>query len=126
MTEQQAKAVAPGLYPVSLDVQGVKDDMWPWLQRYRSTYSLYALQNNLQYSDVASTRDDIWLVAVYTPAIKEGYSRVFLNIKNTASTNQMILRLQLSRIKFQPSITPVYTSASGDYAVAGSYSDTLI
>ena len=126
LTEGQAKQVTLGKYQVSLDTQGQKDDMWPWLQRYRSTYSLFALQNNLQYPDVAGTRDDIWLVAAYTPAIKEGYSRVTLSVKNGASEDRLILRLQMSRIKFQPTVTPVYTSASGDYAVAGSYSDRLI
>jgi len=130
LTEGQAKAVAPGQYNYSLDAQGQLDHMWPYLQRYRSTPSLYAMQNNLQYEDYVSTRDDVWLVAVYSPSIKEGYSRVFLNIKNTGSESRMILRLQLSRIKFQPSVQPIYTSATGDYAVAGepigTFSDTLI
>jgi hypothetical protein len=135
LTQGAAEAVAPGQYQYSLDQAGVKDDIWPWIQRYRSTYSLYAIQNMLTYAQVAGTADDIWLVAAYTPSIKEGYSRVSLSVTNTGSNNRLILRLQMSRIKFQPTTTPVYTSASGDYAHAGewggedlepTFSDTLI
>jgi hypothetical protein len=116
LTQGQADAVAPGQINYSLDMQGVKDDMWPWIQRYRSTPSKNAIVNNIQYDTYAGTADDIWLVAAYTPVSKEGYSRIYLNVTNTSANPRMILRLQMSRIKFQPSVAPVYTSATGDYA----------
>jgi hypothetical protein len=129
LTQGAAEAIAPGTIPYSLDQAGVKDDIWPWIQRYRNTYSITAIQNNLQYSDVSGTADDIWLVASYTPSIKEGYSRVSLSVTNTGQNNpRLILRLQMSRIKFQPTTTPVYTSAAGDYAHAdleASFNDIL-
>jgi hypothetical protein len=114
MTQGQAQAVNPGVIQYSLDPHGTKDDAWPWIQRYRCTYSRDAMTANLQYDDVAGTKDDIWLVAVYTPELKEGYSRVYLNVKNTSAQPRMILKLQMSRYKFQPTIQPTYTSASGD------------
>lgn len=119
LTHTQATAVTPGKYQYSVDSMGTKDDIWPWIRRYRNSLSLYALQNSLSQSDVVGTSDDVWLVMDYTPATKEGYSRFTLNVTNNGSnTNGQILRLQASRIKFQPTVTPVYTSATGDYAHA--------
>jgi hypothetical protein len=119
LTHTQATAVTPGKYQYSVDAMGTKDDIWPWIRRYRNSLSLYALQNSLSQADVVGTSDDIWLVMDYTPATKEGYSRVTLNVSNGGSNvNGQILRMQLSRIKFQPTVTPVYTSATGDYAHA--------
>lgn len=128
LTHSQALATAPGQYPYSMDFPGVKDDIWPWIRRYRSTPSLNALQNGLTYTQYAGTKDDIWIVLDYTPAIKEGYSRVSLSVTNGGSSNALITKLQMSRIKFQPSVTPVYTSASGDFAqiVDASFSDELV
>jgi hypothetical protein len=114
LTQGQAEAVSSGTIAYSLDIQGQKDEMWPWLQRYRSTPSKSAMQNNLQYSDYAGTKDDIWLVCAYTPAVKEGYSRVYLNITNNSANPRMILRLQISRIEFQPTTSTTYTSTTGD------------
>lgn len=119
LTHTQATAVTPGKYQYSVDAMGTKDDIWPWIRRYRNSLSLYALSNSLSQADVVGTSDDMWLVMDYTPAIKEGYSRVTLNVTNNGSnTNGQILRMQLSRIKFQPTVTPIYTSATGDYAHA--------
>lgn len=119
MTHQQAIATAPGQYPYSLDIPGVRDDTWPWIRRYRSTFSLYAMQQGLTYDQVKGSKHDIWLVCDYTPSNKDGYSRVTLNVKNNSANPRMVLQFFMSRIKFQPVVQPEYTSATGDAGYAG-------
>lgn len=114
LTQGQAEAVSSGVVQYSLDLQGTKDDMWPWLQRYRSTPSKNAMVNNIQYAQYAGTKDDKWLVAAYTPTVKEGYSRMTLNVTNNSANPRMILKLQISRIEFQPTTSVTYSSTTGD------------
>jgi hypothetical protein len=109
LTQGQAESVSP--QGASLDQKGEKDDIWPWIQRYRYTYSLAHLSDT--YANVRGTEFDKWIVLAYTPQIKEPYSRFFLTITNTAATDQLIHVMQISRIKFANSpMTSLYGSGT--------------
>jgi hypothetical protein len=109
LTQGQAESVSP--QHDSLDQKGVKDDIWPWIQRYRHTYALSHL-NDL-YSNVRGTEFDKWIVLAYTPQIKESYNRFYLTITNTAPTDQLIHVMQISRIKFSNQPSSIYGSGGG-------------
>lgn len=114
LTQGQAESVGP--QGQSLDQQTVKDDTWPYIQRYRHTYSLQAILANATYAQVAGTLDDEWIVLNYSPNVKEGYTRFFLDVTNTSANDRMIHLLQVSRIKYQNAQSTMYNTGSANLA----------
>lgn len=123
LTHEQAISVGP--LGQSLDPVGTPDPDWPWLRRYRFTFSLAAIKANLTYPQVAGTFDDAWIVLSYTPLIKKGYTRLYMNLNHISGTgpffnnteqNAIIHFMQVSRIKFNNSANMQYTTGSANLA----------
>lgn len=112
LTLGQAESISP--QQVSLDQKGQKDDIWPWLQRYKHTYSLGHLNDSP--ASIRGTEFDKWIVLAYTPTIKENYTRLVLNVTNNNTTDQLIHLFQCSRIKFANSSSPIPGQLNANYA----------
>lgn len=112
LTLGQAESISP--QQVSLDQKGLKDDIWPWIQRYKFTYSLGHL--NDAYSAIRGTEFDKWIVLAYTPTIKENYTRLVLDVTNNNSTDRLMHLFQCSRIKFANSAAPIPGQLTSSYA----------
>lgn len=121
LTQGQAESVSP--QGDSLDQKGIKDDIWPWIQRYRHTYSLAHLTDT--YTNVRGTEFDKWIVLAYTPQIKESYNRFFLTITNTASTDQLIHTMQISRIRFANRPSAIYDDQPSTVAARLDFGNTM-
>ena len=112
MTQGQAEAKSP--QGISFDQSGTKDDIWPWIQRYKNTYSLGHL--NDPYQSIKGTEFDKWIVLAYTPVIKESYTRLAFDITNNNQTDQLIHLFQLSRIRFANSTAPILGTPTAQLA----------
>jgi len=107
-----AESVSP--QGVSLDPACVKEDIWPYIARYKFTYSLGHQTDD--YNSIKGTEFDKWIVLAYSPSIKEAYNRLYLTITNPNQNDQLMHVFQVSRIKFAND--PRFTSYGGSQETA--------
>lgn len=81
----------------SLDKGGTPSTDYPYLQRYKNTPT----GTETEYTIYRGTINDKWIVLTYQPIVKERYSRLYFNVRNTSTEgDRMIHHMSIQRIKF--------------------------